>query len=50
MTIDQKEQPNCANWDTPVFCPANNVASAVVVHHNDREITGLALRCRRVEY
>jgi hypothetical protein len=49
-TKDEKDRPNCANWHPAVFCPADNIASALVVHHSDKEVTGLALRCRRVDY
>ncbi len=31
---EAEDHPNCSTWDNPVYCPANNVASAVVVHHN----------------
>lgn len=45
---EAEDRTNCATWDAPVYCPDGQIASAVVVHHSDDEITGLALRCRRV--
>ena len=47
---DQEDRPNCATWHRAVYCPVDQIASALVVHHSDKEITGLALRCRKVEY
>ena len=47
---DQEDRPNCDQWHSAVYCPTGQIASAIVAHHSDREITGLALRCRRVEY
>jgi hypothetical protein len=46
----QTSLTNCERWDSAVYCPADSVASAIVVHHSTKEITGLALRCRRVTY
>ena len=51
LTMSQQTSlTNCDRWDSAVYCPADNVASAVVVHHNNKEITGLALRCRPIDY
>lgn len=47
---EMEDRTNCATWDSPVYCPADHIASAIVVHHSEDEITGLALRCRRVSY
>jgi hypothetical protein len=47
---DEEDRPNCSQWHSAVYCPTGQIASAIVAHHSDREITGLALRCRRVEY
>jgi hypothetical protein len=47
---DQEDRPNCSQWHTAAYCPTGHIASAIVVHHSDQEITGLALRCRPVEY
>jgi hypothetical protein len=47
---DQADRPNCATWHPAVYCPADQIASALVVHHSDKEITGLGLRCRKVEW
>jgi hypothetical protein len=47
---EEASHTNCASWSSAEYCPANQVASAIVVHHSDKEITGLALRCRRVDY
>ena len=43
---EESTQANCATWNSAVYCPANQIASALVVHHTAEEIVGLALRCR----
>lgn len=47
---DEEDRPNCSQWHTAVYCPSGQIASAIVAHHSDKEITGLSLRCRRVAY
>lgn len=48
------ERPNCdGNWRTPAECPANSVATKLVVHIRDEKkdeiITGLSLKCKEVQ-
>jgi hypothetical protein len=51
LTItEQRSRPNCDVWASPVYCPANNVVTELVVHHTNGAATGLGLRCRPVQY
>lgn len=47
-SYEEFRQTNCSQWHTAVYCPSGQVASGLAVHHSDEEITGIALRCRRV--
>lgn len=44
----EERHSNCSTWQSPVYCPDDKIAVAVVVHHTNNEITGLALRCMQV--
>jgi hypothetical protein len=45
-------RPNCDAWQSPVFCPAGQLATAAEVHFDapgePRSWRGIALRCRAV--
>ena len=48
------ERPNCdGTWRTPAICPSGSVATKLIAHirdeGKDEVLTGLALRCRKVE-
>ncbi|MCC6245020.1 MAG: hypothetical protein IT353_19410 [Gemmatimonadaceae bacterium] len=43
---DRADQTNCATWHRQVSCPTEQIASGLVIHHTNEEITGIALRCR----
>lgn len=45
---ESASRTNCATWHAAVYCPNGQVASGIAVKHSDREVTGIALRCRRV--
>ena len=43
------ERPNCKIWHRAVFCPAQYIATKVVIHHTGDETNGLGLICRKVK-
>jgi len=45
---ERAEQRACRYWDDELRCPADHIASAVIVRHDDDEIFELGLRCKRV--
>jgi hypothetical protein len=51
---EEASRTNCATWHAAVYCPAGTIAAAIVVHPTGAspniEITGLALRCKKVHY
>lgn len=47
---DEHALANCRTWSNPVYCPEGKVAFGVVVHYTRDGITGLALRCKTVEW
>ena len=47
---DEHKHTNCSDWDDPVFCPDGKVAFGVIVHYTHKGITGLALRCKEVQW
>ena len=47
---DEHALANCRTWSDPVYCPEGKIAFGVVVHYTQDGITGLALRCKTVEW
>ncbi len=49
-TVQLDDHANCGTWNAAVFCPAGQVAVGLVIHREDRSMTGLGLRCRPVHF
>ncbi|WP_405236148.1 LamG-like jellyroll fold domain-containing protein [Lentisalinibacter orientalis] len=49
----QGDGPNCSQWQGIVYCNAGDVASGIVAHFKDRDLseslTGLQLVCRKIQ-
>ena len=45
-----EDHTNCGTWNAAVFCPADQAATALIIHRADRSITGLGLKCRSILY
>lgn len=41
------ERTNCSSWAKKQSCPSGAVATGIDIHHDDKEITGLALACTK---
>lgn len=49
-TTAVEDHVRCGTWNAPVFCPADTVATGLVIERVGSSITGLGLSCRPVHY
>ena len=45
-----QDHTNCGTWHETVYCPGGTIAYGINVHRDGDEITGLALKCRDIDF